>query len=659
LLKPEKEEEMNTLNLSQLTRGHWIALGLLLLIGAAWLCKPRTGATAQAVEQSFFAPEVWAQEFTTGQGWYAEHPRLLADVNGDGRQDVVGFAEDGVWLGTSTGTSFIRAFALAEFGIHQGWRVDKHVRATGDINGDRMEDVVGFADDGVYRALSTGSGLTAATKVVANFGYNQGWRVDKHVRLLADVSGDGRKDIVAFGNDGVWLSLARPGGFFTAPAFVVREFGHNQGWTPDRHIRTTADVNGDGRQDIVAFGRDGVWIALSTGTGFGPAEFVLAEFGYAAGNWRVDRHPRLLADINRDGKQDIVAFGADGVWTARSTGGGFEAGEFILANFGYKQGWRVGVHPRFVADFNGDGYQDIVGFGDESVYRALGGSGGFEPLLGVLRDLVAWQGYPHDTPSLNQDPEELSTRYPRLAGDFNGDGMQDLIAFDRDHLMVVRSSNLPPPPPPAAPSNVRITGATTSSLSIAWKDNSDDERRFFINYNGQTAFAGVNTTTKTVSGLTADTQYCFTVRAESIWGVSAESRFACGRTNFQQPTPTPTPTPTPQPQGFSSVQVFNCKEEEFGKRHDLHIWTLNVEQNIWIYRGVAPSLWNGNSCPLGAPFVFPLEDGHSFLIRAVDPLSSFCGGRNDPLDTGCVRAFFTQPVPGNAKGPALRWNIGF
>src|SRR5262249_33488500 len=198
-----------------------------------------------------------------------------------------------VWVGISTGKSFTTAFVLADFGYNSGWRVSKHVRATGDINGDKLEDVVGFGDAGVYRALSTASGFGPATFVVADFGYDQGWRVDRHVRLLADVNGDGRKDIVAFGNDGVWLSLATPGGFFTPPAFVVAGFGENQGWTLDKHIRTTADVNGDGKQDIVGFGDDGVWVALSTGNGFSTPQFVLAGFAYFAGGWQVDRHPRL------------------------------------------------------------------------------------------------------------------------------------------------------------------------------------------------------------------------------------------------------------------------------------------------------------------------------------------------------------------------------
>jgi hypothetical protein len=435
-------------------------VGLLALCwlgsDAALVQSQFAAAQGPAAEQSFDIPSAWAHELTAQQGWGAEHPRMLADVNGDKRQDVVGFGDGGVWLATSNSSSFTPAYVLADFGYQSGWRVAQHVRTTADINGDKLDDIVGFGNAGVYRALSTASGFGPATYVIANFGYDQGWRVDRHVRLLADVNGDGRKDIVAFGDAGVWLSLATSSGYFSAPAFVVAEFGFNQGWTPALHPRLTADINGDGRQDIVGFANDGVWTALSTGNGFSPAQGVLGEFGYLSGGWRVDRHPRLLADINGDGKQDIVGFGDAGVYRALSTGSGFAAAQFVLAEFGYNQGWRVGKHPRFVTDLNGDGYQDIVGFGDESVYRALGGPTGFGSMRGVLRDLVA-DRFPFNL----DDVDQLA---PRFVGDVNGDGKHDLVAFDATEIKVARSSDLAPPP---VPLNVRITGETTSAFTLA------------------------------------------------------------------------------------------------------------------------------------------------------------------------------------------------
>jgi hypothetical protein len=547
----KRRKKMNTLNtnLLALSQGPMKkpfrrSAALALLLALCLLCSTIVPAqseftaelSAAAAEQSFFVPTTWARELTAQQGWGPQYPRLLADVNNDKRQDVVGFGIDGVWFATSTGFGFAPAFVLADFGYQSGWRVEKHVRTTADINGDKLEDIVGFGETGVYRALQTSAGFGPTVRVVANFGYEQGWRVDKHVRLLADVNGDGRKDIVAFGDHGVWLSLATAGGFFTAPAFVVAEFGYNQGWRLTQHPRTTADLNGDGRQDIVGFADDGVWVAYSTGNGFGPAHRALDGFGPLAGGWRVDRHPRFFADINGDRKQDIVGFGDDGVWVAHSTGSGFAAAQYVLAEFGYNQGWRVGRHPRFVADLNGDGYQDIVGFGEDLIYRSLGSPTGFTPMRGVLRDLIAGIGFPW-----NSTPQVLDTTYPRLVGDVTGDGRQDLIAFDKDEITVARSSNLPPPPPPNAPSNARITHATENTLYLAWNDNSNDERHFLVNFgkaggSTQTVSLNANVTARAFSGLDPDTRYCFRVQAENIWGFSAESAPASGRTQPQSQT---------------------------------------------------------------------------------------------------------------------------
>ena len=40
--------------------------------------------------------------------------------------------------------------------------------------------------------------------------------------------------------------------------------------------------------DIVGFGDDGVWVSISTVTGFREAEFWLADFGVVSG-WRIDQ----------------------------------------------------------------------------------------------------------------------------------------------------------------------------------------------------------------------------------------------------------------------------------------------------------------------------------------------------------------------------------
>jgi hypothetical protein len=49
-----------------------------------------------------------------------------------------------------------------------------------------------------------------------------------------------------------------------------------------------------------------------------PPYLAVANFGYNAGSWRVDMHPRFLADVTGDRRADIVGFGNEGVWIWKS-----------------------------------------------------------------------------------------------------------------------------------------------------------------------------------------------------------------------------------------------------------------------------------------------------------------------------------------------------
>jgi hypothetical protein len=92
--------------------------------------------------------------------------------------------------------------------------------------------------------------------------------VDRHPRFLADVTGDGKADIVSFGGEYVWVSLSRGDGTFTDPRPVIKDFCYDSGgWRVDRHPRFLADVTGDGKADIVGCADNGVHISLSQGDG--------------------------------------------------------------------------------------------------------------------------------------------------------------------------------------------------------------------------------------------------------------------------------------------------------------------------------------------------------------------------------------------------------
>jgi len=83
------------------------------------------------------------------------------------------------------------------------------------------------------------------------------------------------------------------------------------------YYRTLADVNGDGMADIVAFGYTSVQVSLSTGAAFQPSQEVCPSYAVAAGGWtNWNEYPRRMADVNGDGRADIVGFGRNAVYVS-------------------------------------------------------------------------------------------------------------------------------------------------------------------------------------------------------------------------------------------------------------------------------------------------------------------------------------------------------
>ncbi|WPB75461.1 FG-GAP-like repeat-containing protein [Archangium violaceum] len=347
--------------------GAWDLHSVMNYCNPNWSGNGQLSATDIAGVIQLYGDVLWSRDFGYDKTWRVEqHPRTLADVNGDGRADVVGFGHWGVSVALSTGSQFTSAqLWLADFGYDKGWRVELHPRTLADVNGDGRADVVGFGDWGVAVALSTGTGFAPLQLWLADFGYNQTWRGAQYPRTLADVNGDGRADVVGFGDWGVAVALSTGTGFAPLQLWLA-DFGYDKGWRVEKHPRTVADVNGDGRADVIGFSDWGVTVALSTGTGFAPLQLWLADFGYNQ-TWRVEKHPRTVADVNGDGRADVIGFSDGGVLVALSTGTGFASPQFWLADLGYNQTWRVEQHPRTVADVNGDGRADLIGFGNAGV----------------------------------------------------------------------------------------------------------------------------------------------------------------------------------------------------------------------------------------------------------------------------------------------------
>jgi len=255
-----------------------------------------------------------------------------------------------------------------------GWTSqDLYPRFLADVNGDHIADIVGFGFDAVYVSISDAYRINDATRWIYDFSFsNGGWTsFDKYPRALGDFDGDGKDDIIGFGYDNVYVSLSN-GNQFLPIKVVSREFTFLAGWSSyDSNPRMVADVNGDGKADIIGFNSQGVWVALSNGVTFNKAALWSA---HAPGS-SFNQYPIIVKDLNGDKKADIVSFGDSSTSVALSNGNGFDEPIYLMMYFGRNSEVEkfdtFDSKPRLIADINRDGYNDIIGFGGEGVRVAL------------------------------------------------------------------------------------------------------------------------------------------------------------------------------------------------------------------------------------------------------------------------------------------------
>ncbi|MEO0346240.1 MAG: hypothetical protein AAF229_08265 [Pseudomonadota bacterium] len=266
-------------------------------------------------------------DYGVAQGYadFPTFPRYLSDVDRDGRDDIVAFSNNGVKIGRATGSGFVDAnpggFAIEDYGRDRGGWLAANPRILLDVNGDGLDDIAGFGgsvlvvaiNDGNYRF---GDKQNYSSIMTANAGY----RIDRHIRTAVDIDADGFDDLVAYANSGVFIKRADGEGELQRGPLsgVSPQFGFNDGWRLDRDARFQSDVNGDGLPDLVGFGPGiggGVIYAINTGDGraFEGARLWVADYGSTQG-YDNTINPRFMGDVDGDGRSDLVAFGNSAVF---------------------------------------------------------------------------------------------------------------------------------------------------------------------------------------------------------------------------------------------------------------------------------------------------------------------------------------------------------
>ena len=316
---------------------------------------------------------------------------ITADFNRDGRGDLAVTTQTNngriaILLGAGDGTFLPPTFVTAR---DSSFPVLSSIEflVTGDFNSDGRPDLaVSWNADEISVLLGNGDGTFGGPSRLVGGG------TGPTMLNTADLNGDGKLDLVLSNANSANLSvfLGTGAGTFAAPKLIPTAN------TPD--ATAVGDFNGDGKMDLaVSGGRASILLGDGTGSFSAPTHFETAYSSYTV----------AAADFNGDGKIDLV-FGHvffNQITVVFGTGTGTFTGRLDID---------AGKDARYVStgDFNRDGKADILVANRESddVSILLGDGAGH---FGNPASFVVGFG-----------PVQVA------AGDFNGDGETDVATVN-------------------------------------------------------------------------------------------------------------------------------------------------------------------------------------------------------------------------------------
>jgi autotransporter-associated beta strand protein len=292
----------------------------------------------------------------------------VADFNGDGMPDLAaGNYYDGtvsVLLGNGDGTfqdqrTFFVGYYISSL-------------ATGDFNGDGNQDLAGGVETGhtLYVLLGNGDGSfqDAVRYTVGEVPFSV---------VVGDLNGDGAQDLVV-ANRAYGVSILYGTGDGTFQEGVILDFP----LYPPRYVSgavTLVDLNRDGQLDLVLGNWTGYSVTVIVLANDGNDEAGYARFRHSADDDYpiADVTSLAVADVDGDGRLDLVAASALGaeVGVLKGNGDGTFQRPWKLSRVGNLRVESAMVLA--VADFDGDGKLDVAatGYGDNRGIVLLYGKG--------------------------------------------------------------------------------------------------------------------------------------------------------------------------------------------------------------------------------------------------------------------------------------------
>ncbi len=329
-------------------------------------------------------------------------PLGAIDLNGDGILDLA--------LSSSGGLQVM----MGESGLTFGDPTTYYAGSTAplyaltgfltDMDGDKNPDFVATGPNTVYISYGSATGSFGApvpTESSTTFA----------TAKAADFDRDGFPDIVTASPSGINFLHGKGDGTFASPVPVPLPAGVSVSNGSYRESLLIGDFNGDGKKDLLIpvgmFTENLLYLGQGNGT-FAPAIVIPAQT--LPSTWTLTSGS-VVADVNKDGKDDVVQVGSTAISVYLSQGDG--TFRLVTSNFANAASKNTAIA---FADFNGDGILDAtVFFADQAIVLTGNGDGSFTSSASSL-----------SIPAVNG--LTMITNVPPIlaVGDFDGDGKQDV-----------------------------------------------------------------------------------------------------------------------------------------------------------------------------------------------------------------------------------------
>jgi hypothetical protein len=276
----------------------------------------------------------------------------LGDLNADGKLDVAVTSHDSyaVVLLTGDAKGGLSVAPTSPIVMRTGKHPHTHGLALADINGDNKLDLITCNSTDNDISLALGDGRGNFTRVPQSFPVGP----SPYPFAVGDVNNDGRPDIVATAtatgpsrreqlplSRALTLLLSDGKGGLTPHQLPLR--------TGEPWFAAIAELNGDGKPDIVATHHDQSAMTVMIGDGRGG----FTEANGSPFDFGVSLFHLIIADVDRDRTMDIVATSGDSIRVLLGDGrGAFKQAASIPVGRG---AWRLAA-----SDLNADGAIDIV-----------------------------------------------------------------------------------------------------------------------------------------------------------------------------------------------------------------------------------------------------------------------------------------------------------